>query len=86
MLHDKKMDDTLWNHKYVIYMKKLAFAQPKTHRSKGRTKKSASLLVKLTSKGTFFGIWAVVIFSLSQYIGSRQKTGSNSKELCFGVT
>ena len=28
-LHNKKMDDTLGNHKYGIYMKNGAFAQPK---------------------------------------------------------
>ena len=28
MLHNEKMNDALGNHKYVIYMKKGAFAQP----------------------------------------------------------
>ena len=27
-LHNEKMNDALGNHKYVIYMKKGAFAQP----------------------------------------------------------
>ena len=29
LLHDEKMDDTLGNHKFVIYMNKWVFAQPK---------------------------------------------------------
>ena len=29
MSHNEKMDDALENHKYVIYMKKGAFAEPK---------------------------------------------------------
>ena len=29
LLHNEKMNDALGNHKYVIYMKKEAFAPPK---------------------------------------------------------
>ena len=31
LLHNEKMDDALGNHRYEIYMKKGAFAQPKNN-------------------------------------------------------